>query len=322
MINDPWQSIPQAHAGQLNRLKVDIASNTNLYWYRDDSAHPGLLISISRDIPSYVLKEAEMNIRDIIVDVRDLSGEIDRALVVQLQDDTKQDVFLKLCLDLIDLIDKEYNSEDAFRHICRRLKIWQALLSGKRTNLLSKTEVQGLYAELHFLAELLKTTPEKEQLIVDAWQGPEGIHQDFILNDMAVEIKSVSGNQRGKIRISSEDQLESHLSNLYLRVYFLAEFHAGNDGESLNAIVQRIRQNLTYNESRDQFEHKLQTARYIDIPEYDLPGFFVNDCHTFQVTTDFPCITRSNLSSSIMSVAYDIILASIQNFRVDNSLQI
>lgn len=322
MMNDPWLSIPQAQTGQLNRLKVQIAGNTNLYWYRDDSAHPGLLISISRDIPSYVLKEAEMNIRDITVDVRDLAGEVDRALVVQLEDETKQDVFLKLCLDLIDRIDREHNSEDAFRHLCRRLKTWQALLSGKRTNLLSKTEVQGLYAELSFLAEQLESTPENERLIVDAWQGPEGIHQDFILDDVAVEVKSVSGNQRGKIRISSEDQLDSHLSNLYLRVYFLAEFHAGNDGESLNAIVQRIRQCLTYNDSRDQFEQKLQSARYIDIPEYDRPGFFVNNCQTFHITNDFPRITRSNLSSSIIAVAYDIVLAGIQNFTVDNDLEI
>ena len=136
---------------------------------------------------------------------------------------------------------------------------------------------------------------------------------DFILSDIAVEIKSIAGDQRGKVHITSEDQLDTHLGRLYLRVYFLSEVQQG--GESLNAITRRIINQLTHRENRELLELKLESARYIDIPDYDLPMFRVKDCRTYLVLDDFPRITRKTLPEGIEAVAYDLVLAGMDGNR-------
>lgn len=312
---DPWVDIPTAPIGQFSRRRVSAATNRELFWFRDETDRPGLLIGISRDIPPVALQEARINIRDISVDVVEASEEKIRALIIRLENDQNRDVFLKLCIDLIDRVVASKETENVFHVICKRLKKWQSLLSGKERNLLSANEIQGLYAELYFLAEMLMEDPSCESLLVRGWEGSEKTQQDFILYDTAIEVKSVSGNQRGKIRISSEDQLDTHLTRLYLRVYFLSETQSG--GESLNAIVQRIVGQLTERKNTELFEIKLETARYIDIPEYDIPLFRVKSCHTYLASEGFPRITRKTLPEGIEAVSYDLVLSSIEAFRAD-----
>ena len=313
----PWADIPFAARGQFFRRRVDTEANFALFWFRDDAGHPGLLIEISRLISPASLQEARISIRDITVDVIEVAQESIRALIIKLEDTQNQDVFLKLCLDLIEHVKASEQNQDTFHAICKRLKKWQSLLSGKARNLLSANEVRGLYAELYFLAELLEGDRSRESTVIQGWKGPEKTQHDFILNDMAVEIKSIAGDQRGKVRITSEDQLDTHLEKLYLRVYFLSEARDG--GESLNAIVKRIINQLTYGENRELFELKLESARYIDIPDYDLPIFSVKDCRTYLVLDDFPRITRKNLPEGIEAVAYDLVLAGIDRFRISGT---
>ncbi|NOK57936.1 MAG: hypothetical protein GFH27_549287n240 [Chloroflexi bacterium AL-W] len=311
---NPWADIPFAVTGQFSRRRVNTEANFALFWFRDDAGRPGLLIEISRLISQDSLQEAKINIRDIAVDVIEVAQESIRALIIKLEDTQNQDVFLKLCLDLIEHVKASEQNQDTFHAICKRLKKWQSLLSGKARNLLSANEVQGLYAELYFLTEILESDRSRESTVIQGWKGPQKTQHDFIWDDMAIEIKSIAGDQRGKVRITSEDQLDTHLERLYLRVYFLSEVHDG--GESLNAIVKRIINQLTYRENRELFELKLESARYIDIPDYDLPMFWVKDCRTYLVLDDFPCITRKTLPEGIEAVAYDLVLAGIDRFRI------
>lgn len=313
---NPWADIPFAVAGQFSRRRVSAEANFALFWFRDDAGRPGLLIEISRLISQASLQEAKINIRDISVDVIEVAQESIRALIIKLEDTQNQDVFLKLCLDLIEHVKASEQNQDTFHAICKRLKKWQSLLSGKARNLLSANEVQGLYAELYFLAEMLESDRSRESTIIQGWKGPEKTQHDFILNDMAVEIKSIAGDQRGKVRITSEDQLDTHLGRLYLRVYFLSEVQGG--GESLNSIVRRIVKQLIDIENRDLFELKLESVRYIDIPDYDMPMFWKKDCRTYLVLDDFPRITRKTLPKGIEMVAYDLVLAGIDSFRISS----
>lgn len=314
---NPWAGIPAAISGQLSRRRVDAEVDLALFWFRDEASCPGLLIEISKRISVSVLKEAKINIRDISVDVVDVTEEHLRALVIRLEDAQNQDVFLKLCLDLIEHVRAGDENLDAFHIVCRRLKKWQSLLSGKARNLLSSNEIQGLYAELYFITEMLEKDKCHENVLIRGWEGPEKTQHDFILNDMAVEIKSIAGNHRRKVRISSEDQLDTHLDRLYLRVYFLYEMQGSDRGESLNAIVKRISGQLTDNANRELFEIKLEAARYIDIPDYDVPHFNVKDTHTYLASEEFPRITRNTLPKGIEAVSYDLVLADIEDFRTD-----
>lgn len=313
--HNPWIDIPFAGRGQLSRRRANAETGFALFWFRDEAGRPGLLIEISRLISHSSLQEARINIRDLSVDVIEVAEEGIRALVIRLEDTENQDVFLKLCLDLIEHVKDGEQDQNTFNVICRRLKKWQSLLSGKARNLLSANEVQGLYAELYFLAEMLESKRLRESSLIQGWKGPERNQHDFILSDMAVEVKSVAGDQRGKVRITSEDQLDTHLSRLYLRVYFLSETQ--DRGESLNSITRRVINLLARRENKELFELKLESARYIDIPDYDLPMFRVKDCRTYLVTDDFPRITRKILPEGIEAVTYDLVLAGIDRFKIN-----
>lgn len=316
--NDPWSLIPKAAPGYFSRIRVDAETKQDLYWFRDDRNRPGLLVRINHMVPDASFKAAKINIHDVTVNVIEVAEEDIKALTVRLQDDQKRDVFLKLCLDLVERIIASPENEEIFELICIRLKKWQSLLSGKSKKLLSPGEIQGLYAELYFIAEMIGRDKTCEYSLLKGWEGPEKTQQDFILDDMAIEIKSISGNQRGKVRISSEYQLYTHLQSLYLRVYYVSEIHAEGNSESLNDIVKRIMMELATNESKEIFELKLSLAGYIDIPDYDLPRFRVKECRTFNVTDNFPRITRKNLPESIESVSYDLVMAAMEKFRVSD----
>ena len=155
-------------------------------------------------------------------------------------------------------------------------------------------------------------------MLISGWEGPQKTQHDFIMEGTAVEIKSITGNEREKVRISSEDQLYTHMNSLFLRVYLLSKLESNERGDSLNSIVNRIFSKLTSPSNRDLFEIKLHSARYIDIPEYDIPRFQVNDCLSYHVLDSFPRITRQSLPEGIEAVSYDLVLASIENFRVSD----
>lgn len=318
--DNPWANIPRASTGQFSRRRVTSESPYALFWFRDENNYPGLLIEISRNISHAALKEAKINIRDLTIDVLDLFDEDIRALIVKLEDQSNLDVFLKLCIDLIERATNSENNEAIFYIICQRLKKWQALFSGKSKSLLSPKEIQGLFAELYFIAEKLQEDSSLETILIKGWEGPEKTQHDFILESTAVEIKSIAGNDRGKVRISSEDQLHTHLDKLFLRVYLLSRLENTERGKSLNSIVNSIFTMLTIQGNRELFELKLHSARYIDIPEYDMPRFHMNGCLSYHVSEKFPRITRQILPEGIEAVSYDLVLASIEDYKVSDVL--
>ena len=318
--DNPWAEINSAAEGRITRRRVTDQTHHSMFWIRDSSNRPGLLVEIDENISPSALRQAKISIRHIAFDVRKMPEDRITALILMLEDSQHWDVFLKLCLDLIERVVSASDDDDVFQVVFRRLKKWQSLLSGKSGSLLSASEIQGLYAELYFISEMLAGDESRAEMLIRGWEGPDRTQQDFILDDMAVEIKSLAGNQRGKVRISSEDQLDTHLSTLYLRVYFLAELTESNDAESLNAIVRRISGQLRDRDNRDLFERKLTAARYIDIPDYESPYFRVKEFRTYLVNEDFPRLTRLTMPEGVEAVSYDLVLAGIERFRTATDL--
>lgn len=291
-----------------------------MYWFRDDTNRTGLLLEISDRVSVAALKAIKLKINHISTDIVDFKLEGFRALLIRLEAPQDQDVFLKLCLDLVDIVTRATEkTEDTFTLILQRLKQWQSLLNGKSGNLLSRTEIQGLFSELSFVVETLAKDPSKESLVIRGWEGPEKNQHDFLLNDTVVEVKSIAGNSRGKVRITSEDQLDTHLARLFLHVFFLTVMEDCDGGESLNSIVWRIKNMLVSAENRDWFEEKLVDAGYIDIPNYNTPCFQMNEYRTYLVTDEFPKITRVIIPEGIDTVTYCVSLATIEKFKVPST---
>lgn len=314
----PWEQLQKSSKGNYSKLRVQGATRLSLFWLRDDKGKPGLLIEISKNISINSLTEAKINIRDLSIDVLDFPSDSLRAIVIILENLQNQDIFNSLCLDLVDHVSSQTKDYETFQLVCSRLKKWQAFLAGRSRHTLSQEEIQGLYAELSFIADKLQEDSASENFIIDSWMGPDSAQQDFILNDTAVEIKSIKGSDRDRIRISSEYQLTTYLDHLYLVVYFLSINHAQDSqtGENLNEIVKRILNQIVTNKVKDLFEEKLAAAGYIHLAEYNSPRFQSKGVHYYQVVDSFPRITQNSLPVGIKQVSYDIELSSIARFRV------
>lgn len=315
----PWSNISSPSPGQFSVTRVETATTRQMFWFRDTDGSVGLLIEIHPTTSAAMLREANISIRDVLIEIRHISDRGILALAVRLRDGNKSDIFLRLCLDLIDRVNNSTDNAHIFNMVCQRLKKWQSLFAVRTSGLLTANEVQGLFAELSFLNELLDSGVISQEQVIGSWKGPKRSQQDFMLNDTAVEIKSLTGQNRSRVRISSEDQLYSHLSRLFLRVYLLAEIYETSGGEGLNSLVHGISAKLTEESTKDSFESLLQMAGYIDLPEYDQPQFVVKNCYTYRVSATFPRIVSQTLPAGIQAVSYDILLGTIEQFRVSEA---
>jgi Putative PD-(D/E)XK family member, (DUF4420) len=319
MQTNPWSNISSPSPGQFSVTRVETATTRQMFWFRDTDGSVGLLIEIHPSTSAAMLREANISICDVLIEIRHISDRGILALAVRLRDGNKSDIFLRLCLDLIDRVNNSTDNAHIFNMVCQRLKKWQSLFAGRTSGLLTSNEVQGLFAELSFLNELLDSGVISQEQVIGSWKGPERSHQDFLLNDTAVEIKSLTGQNRSKVRISSEDQLYSHLSRLFLRVYLLAEIYETSGGEGLNSLVRGISAKLIEESTKDSFESLLQMAGYIDLPEYDQPQFMVKNCYTYLISDHFPRIIQQTLPAGIQAVSYDVLLGAIEPFRVSEA---
>jgi hypothetical protein len=199
------------------------------------------------------------------------------------------------------------------------LKRWQTFLSKQGKQILSKGQIIGLYGELLFLRELLDNGVSNGKA-VDSWTGPDRSHHDYLINDTAFEIKSLSGLERNSVSISSEDQLDFPGKRLFLRTYQIRESGSSANGESLNDAVDSVASMMSEDSAAlTMFEAKLMEAGYVKLDEYSGPRWTVVTSDTYLVSDGFPKVTRSGLPPGVMNVSYDIALENLEAFRVSES---
>lgn len=315
--SDPWAEIVIPPPGRYSRRRVDGARNVELYWYRDESDHTGLLLLVPPSVSNEDAAQASLTSRGVTAEVRNFDAG-PRVLTIRLEESSQKELFLRLCDDLVERALSENDASAAFAVICRRLKRWQEFLSRGRKEVLSANEVRGLFAELTYMSEALETGDVSDFAIVKGWYGPERGQHDFVIGDKAIEIKALAGSERDKVRISSEDQLASHLGLLLLRIYFLADVKESSGSESLNEIVRRLSDRLANDPATSNwFVMRLAQSGYIDIPHYDTPRFRVKDVRTYDVRDGFPRLTPLDLPAGVEDVSYHLLLAVIEPFRTD-----
>lgn len=222
------------------------------------------------------------------------------------------DLFALLCKDLISFTSGAHSDADCIELFCTRLLKWQRLLSRGGPRLLDAHEIRGLFAELSFFQQEL--LPTFGPAAVQSWKGPSGFPQDFALDNKVFEIKSHLVGSPQSIRISSPSQLWVDNTNLYLCVYHLAEGSAA--GKCLGTLVDELTRALGASASAaDEFEEKLASLGYLDLPEYRSQMFTLVKLDTFTVANDFPRIIPSKLMPGIQEVVYSIQLAALSPFE-------
>ncbi|MBY5883412.1 PD-(D/E)XK motif protein [Rhizobium leguminosarum] len=312
----PWDSIP-APAVDFSVLRVAGATGVPIYWGRDSAAQCLLIVELSGDHTAQFRRDV-VSLQGIDVDLRNGDSAGQQRLILTLARHIDSDLFRGLCETLIGSLKEVTDPAIAVAVALAHLRRWKAFLAGRNARLLLPEEVRGLFGELHVLRILYEHTLP-QIAAVDAWCGPDDSHQDFIFGNRAIEVKSLSGRERSTVRISSEDQLESLVDELFLLTQRLSSQPDADQSLSLNGIVALIESELADAEAIEQFSDKLAGMGYAPLAEYDAPRFVVGGLQGYRVTGGFPRLIRSELPPGVTKVFYDIMLEAIAPFSCDET---
>lgn len=220
------------------------------------------------------------------------------------------ELFTKMALDIITVLRKSAYKDvsEVNNAFIQRILAWQRFMSIKH-NSLSRDQIVGLNGELEVLIHLLQEIPEHKR-VIDSWTGPVHGVQDFSFDKTkAIEVKSyVRGTSTPKINIDSEDQLDPiALDFLFLCVN---QFVECKEGRSLSDRIESVRQLLSKDSvAFSSFDEKLMNFGISDVnedPYYDKIRLALDKMDCYHIKTGFPSIKRSEISSAIQNVRYEI----------------
>ncbi|WP_158020634.1 PD-(D/E)XK motif protein [Salinivibrio sharmensis] len=307
----PWDDI-KTPIRDLSVRQVRSSKYLPLYWGKDSIGHCVFIYEMTED-GAEIFQKNMVSIHGIKIEYRLLSTTGNQGLILVLEKHVDQDLFYSFCETLIHELSEVSDPLVGLSIALSQIKRWKAFMAGKKGQVLSAEEVRGLFGELNFLLQMLREM-NNELDALEAWQGPETSHQDFIFSDTAVEVKSLSGRERNAVKISSEDQLESLSSSLFLKVFRLVDMPESKASTSLNELVNAVEETLTEAEAIEMFDTKLAKAGYVKMLAYDKPKFIVIEEQTYHVDREFPKIVRSELHTGLTRVGYEIKLESVRDF--------
>ncbi|HRK05127.1 MAG TPA: PD-(D/E)XK motif protein [Chlorobiota bacterium] len=310
----PWDEIAIPMA-EINIRHVSGETIVPCFWGRTATDQCLFIVELDGDHYAHYRKNM-VTLHGIKVDLQ--TGESGfQQLVLTLEKHVDRDLFQVLCQSLVAALQNATDSASSIAVALTHLRRWKTFMSGQ-IRYLSVEEVRGLFAEIIFLLELSEVLPSHTDAVM-SWMGPDKYHQDFVFGNTAVEVKSLSGTERNSVHISSENQLESLMDYLFLRIYRLSAQPDNANALSLNDIVKIMHSKLSDSDAVDEFDRKLSRYGFLPIPFYDLPRFVVSQVYSYRITNDFPCIVRSNIHSGIDTVSYNIRLEAISSYECDNS---
>lgn len=315
-----WDCIKTPKCDYIVR-KVSEKTSLPMFFGKDSEGRWLFILELDGDHKNFFQKNL-VSVFGINLDLRQVESLGPQNFVITLEKHLDRDIFNVLCNSLINVLKEICDSKVALAVAISHIKRWKNFLAGRKSKILSRQEVLGLYSELYFLNDLLTTDNHIHDFIVSAWVGPDDSHQDFIFSNTAVEVKAISGRERNSVRISSEDQLESLVDHLYLKVYRLGEtVSESKAANSLNSLVKLIDEKLYDQEACELFYRKLSIAGYLPLAEYDNPLFLVLREQTYVVREGFPRISKSFLSPGILKVSYEISLSSLEDYSTSNDIK-
>ncbi|HEY1748835.1 MAG TPA: PD-(D/E)XK motif protein [Xanthobacteraceae bacterium] len=313
----PWDDIRTPDADYNVRLAAGSGA-VPTYWGKDTEAQCLLIVELAGDHTAQYRQDGT-SVHGVRVDLRQVDAAANQRLVLTLEKHVDRDLFFSLCESLVAGLQPVTDSATALAVTLAHIRRWKAFLAGRKTGLLTPEELRGLFAELQFLRNLYGGTLS-QVAAVEAWCGADGVHQDFVFADKAVEVKSLSGRDRSTVRISSADQLESIADHLFLMTYRLSDLPDARDALSLNALVAAIESELAEADAIEGFSIKLASYGYAPLHEYDVPKLVVSGAQAYQVIEGFPRLIRSALPEGILGVSYEIKLENIASFCCEQNI--
>ncbi len=314
MYNFSWNELSVPTDDKLITRRIYELSSYDIFIAKDKDRKNILMIMVKQNYLNQ-LNKYRININSIKIDIYQKS-EGDYYLTVKLLDDSLLEVFDNILKVILSKSVTKNEEKLMVQSFLQQLKRWQKFMSSNRGALLTEEQIRGLMAELTLLLELITKEPLLREEVIEAWYGPDRLQHDFIFNDVAIEVKSISNLDKKAVAISSEHQLETNLNRLYLRVYSVLKANPFVDTTNLNTLINNIYTKLDLNE-KSFFDKKLIDCGYVPNEKYEDFNYRIDLINNYLVTSKFPKICSSNLEHGVINVKYDIDLNKVEKFSVD-----
>ena len=177
---------------------------------------------------------------------------------------------------------------------------WRRFWGQIPLDLLSRSEVIGLLAEIRFLTERLIPDVGPAEA-VKRWHGPFGSRNDFEWTGCSVEVKATTASRGRIFHINGIDQLEPQ-ENGKLLFFGVRLREEGGADQTLPGVIEACRNLLVKDDDAlDKFESALVQAGYSlhHNEEYEKMHFRIIEEALFAVTVDFPRICAGNFDGGI-----------------------
>lgn len=302
MMNNPWLGLDR-----LNKIRVKESIKYNIFWVVDALNQYGLMIQCDED---FIQPRREIKLKGIEIRLDHTSTP--NLLILLLKERKDWEIFLILCNDLINVLKKE--DKDIIVKVIKRLERWQKLLQKTALKVMSKEEQMGLFSELSILLDYLIPVYGVSTAI-HSWVGALGDKQDFLLEELAIEVKSYRITSGNSVWISSKEQLNSEKNPLFLLACALNEAGSGN---TVADLVKSISAKIEADGLLVEFDEKVEEYGYIpEIQKESLTKFLLEKVNGFEVKEGFPKISLEQVSPLIKRLKYNIDLSECSQFKVN-----
>ncbi|MDE2837957.1 MAG: PD-(D/E)XK motif protein [Chloroflexota bacterium] len=320
MSENPWRDIePPSVASAVNARRVNASLPWDFFWAR--GADRSVLLTLSHDAESAPVTPLP-NLRDIEVTLSPIGESGTRILALKLLDPAQQDIFLTLCLDIIEGSIQSKSEAEAVSRVLMRTWRWRHLLRGGGNTLLSPEEQKGLVGEL-FVLERLLLPQVGAAAAVNAWRGPLDAPKDFEVGRVAIEAKAHRGGATPFVAITSEDQLdETGVDALFLYVVDLNEVpEDASDGLTVSEVADRVYEHVFALDpgAAGNLESLFSAAGLRAEDDYSPYRWLEGPSHLYRVTEGFPRIARTELRSGVSHVRYSVSLPDCEPFIATES---
>lgn len=225
-----------------------------------------------------------------------------------------QEIFARLCLDLVECSSNCKNEADGLACVTRRYLAWQRLFARAKEILPIKV-LKGLIGEIAFARLLIDQGFSKDDVIA-AWVGPDGADRDFVMPNAWYENKAISTG-KDKVTISSLNQLEIDSKGFLTVVYVDESSSTDPNAFNVKSYIDTFRNEISdAPEAANLFEQKLISVGYIDKKPYESIYFVKGDRFYYEVNETFPRLVTENVPSEIVGVQYDLSVAGIQSWKI------
>ena len=197
---------------------------------------------------------------------------------------------------------------------------WSQFFERAEHNRLSDIIIRGIFGELKVLQKVIVDTPASGiNAVLESWRGPYDQGQDFIFEDLNIEVKTRSTTNPSVI-ITSEDQLDqTDGKRLELAVVTLEMNET--EGQTLEVLVQAITEKIEgflgdttiFYRALEQKGLSAENLKVYDNLIFKAHNIYIYDC----LLATFPKLVRSKLPDPIFNVKYSLNTAELESYLTE-----